>query len=300
LAALVSASIINSMGLAVPLTSVVLAALAAPDVVVLAPAADNTLFSTGGETSSGAGPAVYCGRTGGAGGGTRQRAVLAFDVATVVPAGATIRSATLTLTLESVGSAGGSETLTLHRVLAAWGEGASEGSGGRGGPAAPGDATWLHTFHPDHFWATEGGVFDAAPSADAVVGETTGPYSWTSTDRAVADVQHWLDAPSASFGWLVLGNESALGTARRFHSRESDADDARPALVVEFDPPPPCDGDVDGDRTVDTADVLAVLAAWGACPPKDPCPADADGSGDVDVADLLAVLAAWGPCPTRP
>jgi len=55
----------------------------------------------------------------------------------------------------------------------------------------------------------------------------------------------------------------------------------------------PCFGDLDDDGTVGTADLLALLGAWG-----DPGgPADVDGDGMVGTADLLALLAAWGPCP---
>ena len=59
---------------------------------------------------------------------------------------------------------------------------------------------------------------------------------------------------------------------------------------------PDCDagrtpGDVDGNGIVDFDDVLALLAAWGAC--GDPCPADLDGDGMVGFADLLIVLAMW-------
>ena len=37
-------------------------------------------------------------------------------------------------------------------------------------------------------------------------------------------------------------------------------------------------------------DLLAVLAAWGAC---DACPADIAGNGMVDFDDVLTVLAGW-------
>ncbi|MDY7110321.1 MAG: M14 family zinc carboxypeptidase, partial [Planctomycetota bacterium] len=50
-------------------------------------------------------------------------------------------------------------------------------------------------------------------------------------------------------------------------------------------------GDIDGDGDVDTADLLALLAAWGAC---EGCPEDIDGNGVVNTADLLILLANWG------
>ena len=50
-------------------------------------------------------------------------------------------------------------------------------------------------------------------------------------------------------------------------------------------------GDVNGDGTVGLTDLVAVLAAWGPCPP--PCAADLNSSGAVDLADLLLVLAGW-------
>jgi hypothetical protein len=54
-----------------------------------------------------------------------------------------------------------------------------------------------------------------------------------------------------------------------------------------------CVEDIDGSGTVDTADLVMLLAAWGPC---DECPEDIDGSGTVDTADLVMLLAAWGPC----
>lgn len=52
--------------------------------------------------------------------------------------------------------------------------------------------------------------------------------------------------------------------------------------------------DLDGDGLVNGADLAALLAAWGPCPPKGGCPADLDGDGSVDGADLAALLSAWG------
>lgn len=50
------------------------------------------------------------------------------------------------------------------------------------------------------------------------------------------------------------------------------------------------EGDATGDGVVDFADIIALLAAWGAC---GECPEDLDGDGAVTFADLLIVLANW-------
>lgn len=53
-------------------------------------------------------------------------------------------------------------------------------------------------------------------------------------------------------------------------------------------------GDVDGDGAVAFADLLALLAAWGACPDAPAgCPTDADGDGTTGFADLLVLLTAF-------
>jgi hypothetical protein len=52
-------------------------------------------------------------------------------------------------------------------------------------------------------------------------------------------------------------------------------------------------GDVNGDGSVDTSDLLLVLSSWGPCEKGDPCVADLDDSGNVNVQDLLEVLANW-------
>lgn len=66
-----------------------------------------------------------------------------------------------------------------------------------------------------------------------------------------------------------------------------------PYRVVLVDVPCPADSDL--NSVVDVLDLLALLSAWGVCPP--PCPEDGNIDGSVDVLDLLALLAAWGACP---
>ena len=49
-------------------------------------------------------------------------------------------------------------------------------------------------------------------------------------------------------------------------------------------------GDLNGDGVVGTDDLLAVLAAWGAC---DACPEDLDGDGYVGVNEILLIIDHW-------
>jgi len=55
----------------------------------------------------------------------------------------------------------------------------------------------------------------------------------------------------------------------------------------------PITADLTGDGAVNTADLGALLAAWGPCPAGAPCPADLTGDGAVSSDDLGALLAAW-------
>ena len=67
--------------------------------------------------------------------------------------------------------------------------------------------------------------------------DNPGRYSW-STPGMVSDVQMWLNAPAANDGWLLLGNETTLSTAKRFATRENPVSSARPLLVVTYLLPP--------------------------------------------------------------
>jgi hypothetical protein len=196
--------------------------------VEFVPVQDTTLIeSATGELSNGTGPTLFVGRTRQPK-DSRRRALLAFDVTRAIPAAAQVVSVTLTLTL--VHTHAGDEPIALHRVLTAWGEGESKTSGGRGAPAMPGDATWLHTFFPDRRWSQPGGDYAATPSAVVTASE----YTWGPIAQMAADVQAWLDTPSQNFGWLLLGNETVEGTAKSFASRESEDPAARPRLRVTF------------------------------------------------------------------
>jgi hypothetical protein len=126
-------------------------------------------------------------------------------------------------------------TLVLHRVLVGWGEGRSTPStsgGGGGGPAADGDARWLHTFFDTETWSSAGGDFDPEASAETSVAGNAS-WRWTSEQMA-ADIQQWLDDPASNYGWILVGNESANQTTKRFATRENSDEGHRPLLTVEY------------------------------------------------------------------
>jgi hypothetical protein len=220
--------------LAITCGSAALSSTLRADVITLGASRDNTLyFDPAGTISNGAGGHIFAGMTAA---DTQRRALLAFDVAGAIPAGSKIDSASLTLHMSKTITSG--IEVTLHRLLADWGEGASiaPGEEGGGAQAAPGDATWKHTFYDTQTWSTPGGDFDRSASATQLV---FGPgfYSWSSAAMA-QDVQGWLDDPGQSFGWLVLGDESSIATAKRFDSRENPEPALRPALTVAYTPIP--------------------------------------------------------------
>lgn len=72
------------------------------------------------------------------------------------------------------------------------------------------------------------------------------------------------------------------------------------STIVPTTPVLDCPADINGDDTVNVADLLTVISAWGPCADCAKCPADvtpAKPDCNVNVADLLLVISAWGACP---
>jgi len=194
------------------------AGLSHADTVILQPSKDNTLFEpiqkdNLEDRSNGAGKSMFTGRTKDAENASGQiavrRGVLAFDIAASgIPAGSTIDSVELDLSCM-----------------------------GRGEAPETGDATWQHTFYDTQFWTPPGGDYDGTASATTPVGGQGG-YTWGSTSGMVADVQNWLDNPSQNFGWIVVGDESQIETAKQFGTRENTDDGGihKPELTVNYTP----------------------------------------------------------------
>jgi len=217
-----------------------LAPHALADTLQLSAVADNTLYDDGanGQLSNGQGIGIFSGATNA---GNIRRALLRFDL-TGIPPGATITGVSLRLRITQT-IAGPADT-ALYRMLSAWGEGASggTGAGGSGAPAADCDATWLHRYFPgatctDTRWSTAGGDFAGLPSATAVAGNLGTTVVWGGPGL-IADVQGMVDGTLANHGWSVRHMDELTGvTAKRFGAREATNAQEWPVLSVDFTPP---------------------------------------------------------------
>jgi ligand-binding sensor domain-containing protein len=128
---------------------------------------------------------------------------------------------------------------------------------------APDGSIWMSTF--DSVYPYPGGLtrFD---------GETW--TTWTKDDSPLPHNQIYdLESRAVAGGYEVWVGTAGDGVA---------------VLTISTAAP----GDLDDNGVVDISDLLALLAAWGACPP--PCAADLDGDGVVGITDLLILLANWG------
>lgn len=214
------------------LASVAFAVLAggASETVVLEPVLDATLFEDpDGLLANGAGDHLFTGY-----GNAPKRTLLEFDLSSL-GGDAVIESAELTLFMSRTIVPG--QTNRLHRVTTAWGEGASDAGGpeGTGTTSEPGDATWIHTFYPSLFWTSAGGDYAAMASAETIVLQDEGDYTWGSTPEMVADLQGWVDDPASNHGWILIGPENPLfKSAKRFDSRTHPDPTRRPRLSVTY------------------------------------------------------------------
>ena len=226
----------------------------AGDVANIPALADTTLYEDFPSGSNGAGFYTFAGRTNS---GSLRRALYRFDIAGAIPPGSTVTSVQLNLHMSRTITA--VEFVSLHRLTQGWGEADSMAFGqeGAGAQAEDGDATWMDRFYPNAPWSTQGGTFIATASATTPVGGI-GTYSWSSP-RMVADVQGWVDDPEFNAGWIVIGEESLDGTAKRFDSRENPMLGFRPRLTVEF-LPPVCPCDWNGSGNLNSEDFFAFLS----------------------------------------
>ncbi len=208
-----------------------MAAAPAQTTVALPAVRDNTLFEDAtGSLSNARGQYLFAGLTAQP---LKRRALLRFDIAGSLPAGAVVVDASLHLNV-SRALVSAPLAISAHRVLADWGEGSSQAIGqeGSGAPATPGDATWLDRFQGSSLWQQAGGDFAAGASA---VSPTPGfgPAVWRGPGL-LADVAFFQQQPAQNFGWLLKGDEVMGGDVRRFDSRENQVVGNRPALRITY------------------------------------------------------------------
>ena len=84
---------------------------------------DNSIFANNVDNSNGGGAGVFVGTTNSMQNNSIRRGLLEFNIASAVPAGATITEVNLTMYLGQASLASGMRTIDLHRLTADWGEG---------------------------------------------------------------------------------------------------------------------------------------------------------------------------------
>ncbi len=188
---------------------------------------DNSIYSESNNLSLGAGDWVFLGRTNQ---GNDRRALLKFDVAANVPAGAMITDVTLELNVDE--GKGGQRNADVHVLTQDWGEGSANnpGSPGQGGFPSTDDCSWAYTFWSISMWTNPGGDFDANSIASTNINDS-GIASWNSTDLT-STVQDWLDGTTPNHGIILIGDESTNQTAKKLHSRENAT--GQPVLKVTY------------------------------------------------------------------
>jgi hypothetical protein len=209
--------------------------------IALGASADATLFGVNPLNSAGGDTFFLAGTTQNH---TTNRALLLFDIAGAIPAGAQINSASLNVDVTRRPGCGfESSFFGLHRMLRSWGEGntvVTDNNGGLGAPAEPGDATWDYRHAFSDPWATPGGAAGIDYVTDfsslAFVFDVD-LYQFEGTPETRADVQFWLDHPESNFGWMLKGESEELAfTARRFASSEDFS--GGPQLIIDYTPVP--------------------------------------------------------------
>lgn len=199
-------------------------------VISITPMKDNSIYSE--NDNSNALGSLYAGKTSSSG---IRRALMQFDIAGSLPAGATIDSVSLALTQTKIGPAG-TATFELHPLLATWGEGTSSGTG-QGGTPSMGDATWNFRIFNTNSWTAPGGDFGST-SGTTIFGTSITVYTFASQAGLVTDVQNWLDTPSLNFGWILRAADEVSTTARELGSRQNAIAAERPTLTINYTPIP--------------------------------------------------------------
>ena len=169
---------------------------------------------------------------------SRSRAMFRFDLS-AVPAGAIVTGVQVSLYVsrrpdpdQHTGPV--DSDFSLHRLFVGWGEGT--GSSSTGSAAQPGNATWNQRKFGSSSWESPGALIgvDYAETASASTPVSgVGGYLWGSSNALVDDVLAWQADPAANYGFILVSkDESALGSGRRFGSKEQPGGAIPPAQLI--------------------------------------------------------------------
>jgi hypothetical protein len=191
---------------------------------------DTTIYNTG--TANGSGQGLFAGASGN---GTVQRGLVEFDLSSIAT-GSIITNVTLTMYVNSMGSANTVDTITLNTLSQDWNEATAGGGnatkgGGSGYTANPGDATWTSSgISP---WA-DGAAFNTTISDSLQIG-SLGFHTFSGANL-ITDIQNWVNNPDTNFGWILRGNELTNGSSKRFSSSENTGGGGTnvPVLNIEY------------------------------------------------------------------
>lgn len=200
--------------------------------VVHTAAKDNSIFQEI-ENSNGAGIGLFAGATAASNNGAPRRALVYFDLSGI-PTGSTVTDVTLQMYCTRARAV--VAAVRLHKLNASWGEGTSNAGtefDGVGTTATTGDATWLTRQYNTVHWLTPGGDYNPTVSATTSIGTFDLFYTWNAA-QLTADVQSWVNSPATNHGWIFIGEETVLLSAKRFASRETPTPSLRPQLTVTY------------------------------------------------------------------
>lgn len=162
------------------------------------------------------------------------------------------------------------------------------------GVASPGDSVSITVTNGDPQWVDD--IFAIYidwnadedfedPGENPVLANGVGPYEVGFTvpaDQPLGDTRMRLRVHDGGFDAMAPCGTASYGEVEDY------------TLRIEAGAPP-CVGDINGDGSVDAADLGLLVGAWGACGGGG-CPADLNGDGRVDAADLGLLVGAWGAC----
>lgn len=196
---------------------------------MLFPQQDAAIYAENGGNANGKGNFLFIGKNAG---GNVRRSLLQFDIAGNIPAGSTITSVEMGITVANAQGTG--NVARLLPLTRAWSEGPTASNpGGAGAAATTSDSTWTHFNFTTDLWATAGGDFDNSVLTDTTSISGAGTYTWSSSARLVSTVQAWLDSPANNHGWLVQGDEVSAGaTAKQVNSGDNPAN--KPQLTISY------------------------------------------------------------------